>query len=98
MVRHAETGSAVLRLAATPAALVVTVLDRGRGFDLTAQPEGMGLKESVCGRIAESGGTVWIDTAPGAGTYLEITMPRTGSRDREGGRGGSEPEPAATQP
>jgi signal transduction histidine kinase len=75
VVKHAATGSAVLRLAAAPGALVVTVLDHGRGFDPTTQLAGMGLKESICGRVTESGGTVRIDTAPGAGTYLEITMP-----------------------
>jgi signal transduction histidine kinase len=69
----------VLRLAATPAALVVTVLDQGRGFDPATQPAGMGLKESIRGQITESGGTVRIDSAPGAGTYLEITMPLAGS-------------------
>jgi signal transduction histidine kinase len=79
VVKHAATTSAVLRLAATPAALIVTVLDHGRGFDPTTQPEGMGLKESIRGRIAEAGGTVWIDTAPGAGTYVEITMPLAAS-------------------
>jgi signal transduction histidine kinase len=75
VAKHAATASAVLRLTATPAALVVTVLDQGRGFDPVTQPEGMGLKESIRGRVTESGGTVRIDTAPGAGTYLEITMP-----------------------
>jgi signal transduction histidine kinase len=79
VVKHAATASAVLRLAATPADLIVTVLDHGRGFDPTTQPEGMGLKESIRGRIAEAGGTVWIDTAPGVGTYIEITMPLAGS-------------------
>jgi signal transduction histidine kinase len=78
VVKHAATASAVLRLAATPAALTVTVLDHGRGFDPLTQPEGMGLKESIRGRIAEAAGTVRLDTAPGAGTYLEITMPLTG--------------------
>lgn len=77
VVKHAATASAVLRLTATPAALVVTVVDQGRGFDPMTQPEGTGLKESIRGRIAESGGTVRIDTAPGAGTCLEITMPRS---------------------
>jgi signal transduction histidine kinase len=77
VVKHAATASAVLRLTATPAALVVTVVDQGRGFDPATQPEGMGLKESIRGRITESGGTVRIDTAPGAGTYLEIIMPLT---------------------
>jgi len=88
VVKHAATTSAVLRLAATPTALVVTVVDQGRGFDPAAQSEGMGLKESIRGRITESGGTVRIDTAPGAGTYLEITMPLASGQDRESGRSG----------
>jgi len=75
VVKHAATASAVLRLTATPAALIVTLVDQGRGFDPATQPEGMGLRQSIRGRITESGGTVRIDTAPGAGTYLEITMP-----------------------
>jgi signal transduction histidine kinase len=88
VVKHAATASAVLRLTATPAALVVTVLDQGRGFDPATQPAGMGLKESIRGRITESGGTVRIDTAPGAGTYLEITMPLAASLHRDSGRTG----------
>jgi signal transduction histidine kinase len=88
VVKHAATASAVLRLTATPAALVVTVLDHGRGFDPATQPEGMGLTESIRGRITESGGTVRIDTAPGAGTYLEITMPLASGMHREHGHGG----------
>ena len=35
------------------------------------------LRESIRGRVTESGGTVRIDAAPGTGTYLEITMPIT---------------------
>jgi signal transduction histidine kinase len=88
VVKHAATASAVLRLTATPAGLVVTVLDQGRGFNPATQPEGTGLKESIRGRITESGGTVRIDTAPGAGTYIEITMPLANGVHREHGRGG----------
>jgi signal transduction histidine kinase len=87
VVKHAATASAVLRLTATPTALIVTVLDQGRGFDPVTQPEGMGLKESIRGRVTESGGTVRIDTAPGSGTYLEITMPLASGRHRDSGRG-----------
>jgi signal transduction histidine kinase len=87
VVKHAATASAVLRLTATPAGLVVTVLDQGRGFDPATQAEGTGLKESIRGRITESGGTVRIDTAPGAGTYLEITMPLANGMHPEHGRG-----------
>jgi two-component sensor histidine kinase len=93
VVKHAATASAVLRLAATPAALIVTVLDHGRGFDPVTQPEGMGLKESIRGRIAEAGGTVRIDTAPGAGTYLEITMPLAGSPHPDSDRGDAAERP-----
>lgn len=93
VVKHAATASAVLGLAATPVALVVTVLDQGRGFDPAAQPEGMGLRESIRGRVAEAGGAVRIDTAPGAGTYLEITMPLAGRQHDAGGPGDAVPAP-----
>jgi signal transduction histidine kinase len=85
VVKHAATTSAVLRLAAAPGTLVVTVVDQGRGFDPAAQPAGMGLRESIRGRVTESGGTVQIDTAPGAGTFLEITMPLAGRPHGDGG-------------
>ena len=70
----------MLRLTATPAALIVTLVDQGLGFDPATQPEGMGLRQSIRGRITESGGTVRIDTAPGAGTYLEMTSPLASGR------------------
>ena len=90
VIKHAATASAVLRLTATPEGLVVTVLDQGRGFDPVTQPEGMGLTESIRGRVTESGGMVRIDTAPGAGTYLEITMPLASGTHQDSG-GGSPP-------
>jgi signal transduction histidine kinase len=86
VVKHAGTASAVLRLAGTPTALTVTVLDRGRGFDPATRPEGMGLKESIRGRITEEGGTVRIDTAPGTGTYIEIIMPLSSGLQPDGDR------------
>ena len=82
VVKHAATATAVLRLTATPAALVVTLVDQSRGFDPAAQPEGMGLRQSIRGRITGSGGTVRIETALRAGTYLEITMPLASSPAR----------------
>jgi signal transduction histidine kinase len=99
VVKHAATASAVLRLAAAPSALIVTVLDQGRGFDPVTQPEGMGLRESIRGRITESGGTIRIDSAPGAGTYLEITMPLAGEPHRDSDWGGPHRRrPAAALP
>jgi signal transduction histidine kinase len=43
VVKHAATASAVLRLTTTPGALVVTVLDQGRGFDPATQPGAQGI-------------------------------------------------------
>ena len=60
---------------------------KARVAEEATQPEGTGLKESIRGRITESGGTVRIDTAPGAGTYLEITMPLASGLHRDSGRG-----------
>jgi len=68
VVKHAATASAVLRLTATPAGLVVTVLDQGRGFEPATQPEGTGLKESSAAgspnRAAQSGLTPLPAPAP----------------------------------
>ncbi len=93
VAKHAATTTAVLRLTATPTTLTVTILDQGRGFDPATQPEGIGLRQSIRGRITEAGGTIHIDTAPGAGTCIEITMPLTAAS--AGGPSGRDGIPAA---
>jgi signal transduction histidine kinase len=65
----------VLRVGAEPGVLTLSVVDQGRGFDPSVEHRGIGLAESIRGRIAEIGGTVLIDSSPGAGTYIEITVP-----------------------
>ena len=55
----------------------VFVRDRGAGFDRGAVPEDRrGVRESIEGRMARHGGTGRIQTAPGAGTEVELEMPR----------------------
>jgi signal transduction histidine kinase len=57
-----------------------SVKDDGSGFDPSAQPEGFGLKQSIRGRIAELGGRVEVESAPGGGTEVRLWT-------RGGGRG-----------
>jgi signal transduction histidine kinase len=55
----------------------VVVRDRGKGFDPGCVPaDRRGLAESVHGRMARHGGTAAVQTAPGEGTKVTLTMPR----------------------
>jgi signal transduction histidine kinase len=57
--------------------LQVFVRDRGPGFDPAALPaDRRGVRESIVGRMARHGGRAEIHSAPGAGTEVELTMPR----------------------
>jgi len=56
----------------------VFVRDRGPGFrpdDLPADRRGV--RESIVGRMARHGGRAEIHSAPGAGTEVELTLPRS---------------------
>lgn len=56
----------------------VFVRDRGAGFDRAAvPPDRRGLAESIEGRLARAGGSATIRSAPGEGTEIELTIPRS---------------------
>jgi signal transduction histidine kinase len=58
----------------------VFVRDRGVGFDRAEVPaERRGLAESIEGRMSRHGGTAKITSAPGAGTEVELALPRKSS-------------------
>jgi signal transduction histidine kinase len=55
----------------------VFVRDRGEGFDVASVPDDRhGLRESVVGRMERNGGSATVRTAPGAGTEVELRLPR----------------------
>jgi len=61
-------------------AVSVFVRDRGAGFDRAAVAhDRRGLTESIEGRLERAGGRAAIITAPGAGTEVELRMPRSES-------------------
>jgi signal transduction histidine kinase len=51
------------------------VKDDGTGFDPATAREGMGLSRSVRGRVADVGGRVEVDSAPGRGTEVRLWVP-----------------------
>jgi len=59
----------------------VFVRDRGSGFARGAVPaDRRGLSESIEGRMQRAGGTAAIVSAPGAGTEVELVLPRAAAR------------------
>jgi signal transduction histidine kinase len=61
-----------------PTAVSLFVRDRGKGFDPEAVPaDRKGLAESVHARMARRGGSATVRSAPGEGTEVSLTMPRT---------------------
>lgn len=75
VAKHAGVDSAVVRAGAAGGVLTVSVLDHGRGFDPGTARRGIGLDQSIRARIAELGGEARIESAPGAGTYVELVVP-----------------------
>lgn len=58
----------------------VEVGDNGVGFDMTDLPTGrLGLRVSMMERMANAGGVVEVDSAPGKGTVIRIKWPAPGA-------------------
>jgi signal transduction histidine kinase len=55
---------------------VISVVDRGRGFDPEFITVGLGMSQSIVARMAEAGGTGKIDSGIGQGTCVELRWPR----------------------
>jgi signal transduction histidine kinase len=88
--KHAGTSTAFVHARLDCAALTVTVLDHGRGFDSRATEPGFGITSSIRGRIEAVGGEVLVQSRPGDGTCVELRVPaarlaggRQAGRDRE---------------
>ncbi len=76
VAKHAGTKEAWVTATGEPdGSIVVTVVDRGRGFDPATVRPGLGIAQSLQQRILEVGGQVVIDSEPGEGACVEIRWP-----------------------
>lgn len=82
-VRHAGAGRAEITLSFMDTSVALDVVDDGRGFDPAAVPVdergdgGFGLP-AMRSRAATLGGTLSVESAPGQGTALAVTLPVAG--------------------
>lgn len=81
VMKHADAGRALLRLRTTKSAVVLEVSDDGKGFDTAhaterAGPVGYGLS-GMQQRAELLGGRLTLDSVPGRGTLLRLTVPLT---------------------
>jgi signal transduction histidine kinase len=73
-VRHGNARRLTVSLARTDGHVELAVRDTGTGFDPAAPHAGSGLAH-IRDRVAELGGTVDIDSAPGRGAALTVQVP-----------------------
>jgi signal transduction histidine kinase len=74
--RHAGTGQAEVTVTGGAGWAVVTITDRGTGFDPAATPPSRrGIRESITGRMLAAGGRAAIASRPGAGTTVTVSWP-----------------------
>jgi two-component system sensor histidine kinase UhpB len=75
IARHAEATQVTLRLRCDDEHLHLEVADDGKGFDADQpKPRSLGLL-TMSERARELGGSFAVDTRPGAGTRLTLTVP-----------------------
>lgn len=82
VIQHARARTATITLAREPGALRFTVADDGDGFDpeqsLHASPSGRGSFGIIASRerVEQLGGTLSVESAPGAGTVVDVVLPQ----------------------
>ncbi len=86
--KHAGVDSVSVMVRIDPERATLFVRDRGSGFDPQApRGGGQGIAGSIEGRLERVGGRAAIDSAPGRGTEVEISIPLDAA-EREQGEGG----------
>ncbi len=76
VVEHSGARRTVVRLVGSEDGMSVEVEDDGRGFDVDGQgAAALGLFE-IRERAAAAGGSAWIESRPGAGTRVRVTVGR----------------------
>jgi signal transduction histidine kinase len=74
VAKYAEATTAIVRLSSTDGDLTFEVTDDGRGFDPSTTSSGTGL-QGMTDRLATLGGSIEIESSPGAGTSVRARVP-----------------------
>jgi signal transduction histidine kinase len=75
VLRHAGASEAILQLQREDGVVRFSLFDNGRGFEKPAHPDGHGLI-GMAERVRLLGGKFDIQSAPGKGTRLTVTIPQ----------------------
>lgn len=73
--KHARASHVVVYCEEGDGRAVVTIKDDGAGFDPAATSAGLGVRESLAERLARRGGAARVDSEPGRGTLVTLTLP-----------------------
>jgi len=82
--RHSEARSILIQLASEEKRYVVRIEDDGKGFTPVRGVRGLGLI-GIEERVAEMGGVLNLDSKPGAGTRIFISIPLRKASESQGG-------------
>lgn len=77
VLAHADAGRVVVTLTYEPDEIRLDVVDDGRGFDPAGVDPGAGSfgLEAIRRRVGELGGSLVVESAPGRGAALSVTVP-----------------------
>jgi NarL family two-component system sensor histidine kinase LiaS len=75
VARHSSAGHVDVFLEYGPDIVTLIVKDDGRGFDMSAKHVGLGL-HSMQERSQALGGSFTVESAPGQGTKIKVTLPK----------------------
>jgi signal transduction histidine kinase len=74
--KHADASRIVVHLEECEGAAMVSIRDDGCGADLQTIQPGLGLGTSIRSRLMRLGGAAHLDSAPGEGFLVTLTLPR----------------------
>ena len=82
--RHSEARSILIQLASEERRYIVRIEDDGKGFTPARGVRGLGLI-GIEERVAEMGGALDLESKPGAGTRIFISIPLRKTSESQGG-------------
>lgn len=74
IIRYSEATEVLIELRATETNILLAITDNGKGFDMKATRNGIGLS-NIRERVRLYAGDIQIDTAPGAGCRITVHIP-----------------------